>query len=271
MTNDSNNTSQHADDKTDFRVFLHEMSHVKKVIAIVSGKGGVGKSMVTAMLAVTARRLGYHTAIIDADITGPSIPKMFGIKQHAQQNEFGIFPVSTTTNIKIMSMNLFTDHETDPIVWRGPLIAKTVQQFWTDVIWDDIDCLFIDLPPGTGDVPLSVFQSLPVDGIIIVSSPQELVSMIVTKSVRMAKLMNIPILGIVENYAYVLCPSCHERHSVFGESHIDEIAKDQGIEILAKIPLDPQFAAACDRGTIESIDNDYFESLIQRILTSRSK
>lgn len=242
----------------DFSIKLNEMSHVKKTIAVISGKGGVGKSMITSMLAVTLQRRGYKTAVLDADLTGPSIPKIFGIKNKAQENEFGLLPVVTKTKIKVMSINLLIEDETDPVVWRGPLIAKTVQQFWTDVVWDEVDFMLIDMPPGTGDVPLTVFQSIPIDGIIVVTSPQELVSMIVSKSVKMAQLMNIPILGLVENMSFTRCPRCQETFSLFGNSHIEETAKKFNLVVLGKIPLDPSIASACDRGMIElAMDEDF--------------
>ena len=228
----------------------HELSKIKKVIAVVSGKGGVGKSIVTSMMAVLMNRKGYHTAILDADITGPSIPKAFGIKEKASSDEFGLYPIKSKTGIDIMSVNLLLENDTDPVVWRGPVIAGTVKQFWTDTIWHDIDYMFIDMPPGTGDVPLTVFQSIPLDGIIIVTSPQELVSMVVEKAVKMAKMMNVPILGIVENMSYFECPDCKKKIQVFGESHIEEIAKKYDIEVLAKLPINPKLAGACDNGVI---------------------
>ncbi|NMA18727.1 MAG: Mrp/NBP35 family ATP-binding protein [Clostridiaceae bacterium] len=242
---------------TDFSEHLHEMSSVKKVIGIISGKGGVGKSLVTSMLAVTMNRMGYRTAILDADVTGPSIPKAFGIKEKAMGNNFGIFPVKTKTGIVIMSINLLLENDTDPVVWRGPIIAGVVKQFWTDVIWKDIDFMFIDMPPGTGDVPLTVFQSIAVDGIIVVTSPQELVSMIVSKAVKMAEMMNIPIIGLVENMSYFRCPDNGKDYQVFGESHIDKIADKHNLKVLAKLPIDPKFSDACDKGMIEFFDGDW--------------
>lgn len=239
----------------------HEMSTVKKVIAVMSGKGGVGKSLVTSMMAVAAQRNNYHAAILDADITGPSIPKSFGIKERAKGNELGLLPVKSKTGIDVMSVNLLLDNETDPVVWRGPVIGGTVKQFWTDVIWEDVDYMFVDMPPGTGDVPLTVFQSLPVDGIIVVTSPQELVSMIVEKAVKMAKLMNIPIIGLVENMSYFTCPDCGKNHNIFGESHIDEIAAKFEIEKVVKLPMDKMFAKLCDAGTIETIPDEITNEL----------
>lgn len=235
------------------------MSSIKKVIGIVSGKGGVGKSLVTSMLAVTMNRRGYHTAILDADVTGPSIPKAFGIKEKATGNEFGLFPVKTKTGIDIMSVNLLLEHDTDPVIWRGPMIGNMVRQFWTDVIWSDVDFMFIDMPPGTGDVPLTVFQSIAVDGIIVVTSPQELVSMIVSKAVKMAEMMNIPVLGLVENMSYFKCPDCGAEHKIFGDSHIDEIAEEHKLKVLAKLPINSKISTACDRGMIELFDGDWLE------------
>jgi Mrp family chromosome partitioning ATPase len=243
----------------------NEMSNVKKVIAVVSGKGGVGKSLVTTMMAVLSQRKGFKTAILDADITGPSIPKAFGINQKASGNELGIFPVVTKTGIELMSINLLLENDTDPVVWRGPIIAGTVKQFWTDVIWNDVDYMFVDMPPGTGDVPLTVFQSLPVDGIIIVTSPQELVSMIVEKAVKMARMMNIPILGIVENMSYYVCPNCKEHHQIFGKSHIDEIAAKHGIKNIAKIPINAELTSVCDKGLIELFEGDWLDQLSDSI------
>ncbi len=236
---------------TDLIEKTNEFSNVKKVIAVVSGKGGVGKSMVTSTLSVMSQRKGYKTAILDADITGPSIPKAFGVNEKAKGNDHGIFPAETTTGISVMSLNLLVENDTDPVIWRGPVIAGTVKQFWTDVIWGDVDYMFIDMPPGTGDVPLTVFQSIPVDGIVIVTSPQELVSMIVGKAVKMAEMMNIPIIGIVENMSYVECDCCGKKINIYGESKLDEVAAQYGIKALARMPIQPKLAAACDKGTIE--------------------
>lgn len=243
--------------KTDFSEQLHKMSSVKKVIGIVSGKGGVGKSLVTSMLAVTMNRMGYHAAILDADVTGPSIPKAFGIREKASGSEFGLFPVKTKTGIDIMSVNLLLENDTDPVVWRGPIIAGTVKQFWTDVIWNDIDFMFIDMPPGTGDIPLTVFQSIAVDGIIVVTSPQELVSMIVSKAVKMAEMMNVPIIGLVENMSYFKCPDNGKDYKIFGDSHMEEIADKHNLKVLAKLPIDPKISAACDKGMIELYDGNW--------------
>ncbi len=230
---------------------VNEFSEVKKVIAVMSGKGGVGKSLVTSMLAVELNRRGRKTAILDADVTGPSIPKAFGIKKRAEGSEQGILPAVSKTGVKTMSLNLLLENETDPVAWRGPVIAGTVIQFWKDVFWGDVDFMFVDMPPGTGDVPLTVFQSLPVDGIIVVTSPQDLVGMIVEKAVKMAGLLNIPILGMVENFSYFKCPDCNSCHSIFGESKAEEIAANYGITSLSKLPIDPKLAAAVDAGMIE--------------------
>ena len=245
----------------DFLAKPHEGSNIKKVIAIVSGKGGVGKSLVTSLLAVTMKRRGYNTAILDADITGPSIPKAFGIKEKASGSELGLLPTKSKTGINIMSINLLLADDTDPVVWRGPIIGNTVKQFWTEVIWGDVDYMFIDMPPGTGDVSLTVFQSIPVDGIIIVTSPQELVSMIVSKAVKMAKMMDIPIIGIVENMSSFKCPSCDQACAVFGDSNIEEIALTHDIDVLARLPIDPKIAAACDRGLIELFEGDLMDNV----------
>ena len=255
----SEDCTEREEQEFDFSEKPHEMSSIKKVIGVVSGKGGVGKSLVTSMLAVTMNRKGYNAAILDADVTGPSIPKAFGIKEKASVSEFGLFPVKSKTGIDVMSVNLLLENDTDPVVWRGPIIAGTVKQFWTDVIWDDVDYLFIDMPPGTGDVPLTVFQSIAVDGIIVVTSPQELVSMIVAKAVNMAKMMNVPIIGIVENMSYFKCPDNGKNYQIFGDSHIEAIAERHDLKVLAKLPIDPKFSAACDRGMIELFDGDWFE------------
>ena len=241
---------------------LNEHSSVKKVIGVVSGKGGVGKSMVTALSALAATRNGYKTGIMDADITGPSIPRMFGVHEKAMGSEFGIIPAVTPTEIKIMSINLLVENETDPVVWRGPVIAGVVEQFWTDVLWEDLDVLFVDMPPGTGDVPLTVFQSLPIDGIIVVTSPQDLVSMIVTKAVNMAKLMNVPVLGLVENMSYVTCPDCGRRIEVFGQSQAEAVAAANGIKILEKLPIDPLLSQEADAGKIEFNEGTQMESIL---------
>ena len=239
----------------------NSMSNVKNVIAIVSGKGGVGKSLVTSMLAVTMQRKGLTAAILDGDITGPSIPKEFGIYEKARGTEDGLFPSMTKSGIRIMSTNLLLENETDPVIWRGPVIAGMVKQFWSDVIWGDVDFMFVDMPPGTGDVPLTVFQSLPIKGIVVVTSPQELVSMIVEKAVNMAKMMSIPVLGIVENMSYFECPDCKKRHSIYGESQIDEIAEKHGIPHVAKLPICEDIARWCDKGLIELYEGDWLDKL----------
>ena len=234
-------------------------SSVKKVIGVVSGKGGVGKSMTSAMMAVSMRRKGYKVGVLDADITGPSIPKLFGVHGPAMGTEDGINPVESHTGIKIMSINLLLEDEEAPVVWRGPVIAGAVKQFWTDVVWKDVDFLFVDMPPGTGDVPLTVFQSLPVDGIVVVASPQELVSMIVAKAVNMAEMMKVPMLGIVENMSYIVCPDCGKHINVFGDSHVDEVAAKHHLPVLAKCPIDPQLAALSDAGMIETYGGQFLE------------
>lgn len=244
---------------------LNEYSSVKRVIGVVSGKGGVGKSLVTSMLAVTFNRLGNNTAVLDADITGPSIPKAFGLTQRCMGSDEGILPVRTTTGIDVISVNLLLENETDPVIWRSPIITSTVKQFWKDVVWKDIDYMFVDMPPGTGDIPLTVFQSLPLDGIVIVASPQELVSMIVQKAVKMAQMMNVPILGIVENMSYFMCPDCGKKHSVFGDSHIDEIAEKYGTEVLAKLPIDPELAQSIDEGSVEFFGGNYLDEAAAKI------
>ncbi len=244
---------------------LHPMASVKKVIGIVSGKGGVGKSLVTSALAVLLQRKGFTAGILDADITGPSIPKAFGLHEKARAIENGILPSVTKTGIEVMSLNLLLENETDPVVWRGPVIAGTVKQFWTDVIWEDVDYLFVDMPPGTGDVPLTVYQSLPLDGIVVVTSPQELVEMIVGKAVRMAEMLSIPILGLVENMSYFECPDCGGRHAVFGESRIEGFAEKFGVDTVARIPISPRLAASCDKGEIEAFEGDFLDAMAAKI------
>ena len=242
-----------------FLVEQNEFSNVKHVIGVVSGKGGVGKSLVTSLLAANMQKNGFKTAVLDADITGPSIPKAFGITNKATGSAAGIIPELSKTGIEVMSVNLLLQDETEPVVWRGPVIAGTVKQFWQDVVWNDVDFMFVDMPPGTGDVPLTVFQSLPVDGIVVVTSPQELVGMIVEKAVKMAGMMNIPVLGLVENMSGFKCPDCGKVHNIFGESHIDEIAEKYGIPVTAKIPMDPTVAAKCDAGDIEYCEENWLE------------
>ncbi len=252
-------------EKNEFLAYLNEHSKVKKVIGVVSGKGGVGKSLVTSMLAVSMRRKGFNVGILDADITGPSIPKAFGIKGKAMGREKTIIPLKSSTGINVMSINLLLNEDTDPVVWRGPIIAGVVKQFWSDVIWDDIDYMFIDMPPGTGDVPLTVFQSIPVDGIIVVTSPQELVSMIVEKAVKMAGMMNVPLFGIIENMSYFKCPDCGVEHKIFGDSNIEEVAEKYNLKILAKLPIDPNIATSVDSGMVENCDDSLFLAAISVI------
>ena len=244
---------------------LNPKSTVKKVIAVVSGKGGVGKSTVTSMLAVAMAREGKRVGVLDADITGPSVPTAFGVKECQGANEDGLYPALTRTGIQVMSINLLLDNPADPVVWRGPVIAGAVKQFWTDVIWEDVDYMFVDMPPGTGDVPLTVFQSLPVDGVIIVTSPQDLVSMIVNKAVKMADMMHIPVLGFVENYSYLQCPDCGKKISVFGKSHLDDIAAERGLPILARLPIDPAVAEAFDNGQMEIVNTDALSEAIEAV------
>lgn len=258
-SHDCSSCGESCSERKDPQSFLespNSMSNIKKVIGVVSGKGGVGKSLVTSLLAAAMSKKGANTAILDADITGPSIPKMFGVKEKAMGSDMGIIPVKTKGGIEIMSINLLLEDDTAPVIWRGPIIGGTVKQFWTDVIWEDVDYMFVDMPPGTGDVPLTVFQSIPVDGIIIVTSPQELVSMIVEKAVNMAKMMNIPIIGIVENMSYVICPDCGKEIKIFGDSKTNESAEKFGLPLLARIPFDAEIASLCDKGEIENIKNN---------------
>ena len=244
---------------------LNPKASVKKVIAVVSGKGGVGKSTVTSMLAVAMSRKGKRVGVLDADITGPSAPTAFGVTECQGANEDGLYPDLSKGGIQVMSINLLLDNPNDPVVWRGPVIAGAVKQFWTDVIWEDVDYLFVDMPPGTGDVPLTVFQSLPVDGIVIVTSPQDLVSMIVSKAVKMANMMHIPVLGFVENYSYLECPDCGKRINVFGESHLDEVAASFGLPVLARLPIDPKVAQSYDNGQMESVDTSKVDGVIDAV------
>ena len=243
----------------------HEQSHIKKVIGVCSGKGGVGKSMVTSLLAVAMQRMGLKVGILDADITGPSIPREFGLKQKAEGNDTGIFPVRTTTGIDVMSLNLLLPNDSDPVAWRGPIIAGAVTQFWTDVIWGDKDVLFIDMPPGTGDVMLTVCQSIPVDAAVLVSTPQELVGMIVEKSIKMVDMLNIPVVGLVENMSYVQCPDCGKKIAVFGESHVDAIARQYGIPHTAALPIDRKLAASADKGMIELTNGNWLDEIANAI------
>ena len=256
----------------DFRAQPHEKSKIKKVIGVVSGKGGVGKSMTSGLLAVLLNRRGRRTAVLDADITGPSIPRLFGLHEKARANESGIYPAVTETGIQVMSTNLLLENENDPVVWRGPVIAGAVKQFWQEVIWDDVDFMFVDMPPGTGDVPLTVFQSLPVDGIVVVTSPQELVGMIVEKAVKMAQMMHIPVLGVVENMSYLPCPDCGKKIHLFGESHIASIAEQYHIPVLAQCPVDPALAQLADTGKLEQAQTDCLDGaaeVIDAMLSSR--
>ncbi|MBE5039008.1 Mrp/NBP35 family ATP-binding protein [Ructibacterium gallinarum] len=256
-THDCSSCSENCGDRTEPQSFAaapNQMSSIKKVIGVISGKGGVGKSLITSLLASGMQKAGYRCGILDADVTGPSIPKVFGITEKAKGSEYGILPQVSGGGVSVMSVNLLLPDDTDPVIWRGPVIAGTVKQFWTDVVWDDIDFMFVDMPPGTGDVPLTVFQSLPVDGIVVVTSPQELVSMIVGKAVKMAQMMDIPILGLVENMSYAVCPKCGEKIAVFGESRLQEVADTYGLSVLGQLPIDPETAAACDAGQVENLD-----------------
>ena len=247
---------------------MNSQSDVKKLIGIVSGKGGVGKSSVTSMLAVATQRLGYQTAILDGDITGPSIPTAFGLRQTAEGSEAGILPVVTKTGIRTISVNNLLEDPTDPVVWRGPVLGGVIEQFWNDVIWGDVDVMYVDMPPGTGDVALTVFQSLPLDGLVIVTSPQELVSQIVEKAVKMANMMNVPIVGLVENMSYFECPDCGGHHKIFGESHVEEVAFRYGIPAVAKLPINPKIAAACDRGVIELFEGNWLDTMVDMCLAA---
>ncbi|MGI6737621.1 MAG: P-loop NTPase [Anaerovoracaceae bacterium] len=244
----------------------NKLSSIKKVIGVVSGKGGVGKSSICSLSAVAAQRMDFRAAIMDADVTGPSIPRMFGIDRQVGATEDGILPAVSKTGIQMISTNLILEKPEDPVIWRGPVISGLVKQFWTDVIWDNVDFLFIDMPPGTGDVPLTVFQSIPVDGIVVVTSPQELVSMIVEKAVRMAEMMDVPVLGVIENMSYVKCPDCGREIKVFGDSRIDEIAAERGIEVIAKAPMDPSLSTSCDKGMIELYDGEWMRPLEDKLL-----
>lgn len=253
-------------EKKNFLIPQNEHSNIKHVIAVMSGKGGVGKSFVTCTLASALSKKGFQVAILDADITGPSVPKAYGITECKGQSEYGIIPAKTVDNIKVMSINLLLESTTQPVIWRGPVIAGTVKQFWNEVYWGDVDYMIVDMPPGTGDVPLTVFQSLPIEGTIIVTTPQDLVGMIVEKAYNMANMMDIPVLGLVENYSYLECPDCKKKISVFGKSHVEETAKTLGIEEFATIPIKPDYAVACDSGKINEIDATFFNSLISKIV-----
>lgn len=252
-------------EKKDMRLPENQYSTVKKVIGVVSGKGGVGKSLVTSLLAVAAQSAGKQAAILDADVTGPSIPKAFGLHDRAEGSEEGLFPMQTKTGVRVMSVNLLLEKEDAPVIWRGPVISGMINQFWQEVIWGDVDYMFVDMPPGTGDVPLTVFQSLPVDGIVIVTTPQDLVTLIVKKAYNMAKMMNIPVLGLVENMSYFECPDCGKRHSIFGESKLDEVAKELGVPVLARLPIDPKTAALVDKGAVELANTDMFNDFVAKL------
>lgn len=260
-THDCSSCSSDCGDRKqeDVRKNPHALSKIGKVYAVVSGKGGVGKSMVTSQLAVLLNRRGHKVAVLDADITGPSVPKMFGIAESATSSELGLHPVKSSGDVSVMSINLLLPNETDPVIWRGPVIAGVVTQFWTDVVWGELDYMFVDLPPGTGDVPLTVFQSLPLDGVIIVASPQELVSMVVEKAVRMAEMMDIPIVGLIENMSYFECPDCGKRLHIFGEGKTEAAAKSHGLRFLGRVPIDPSLAEMSDRGEIESFEGDWLD------------
>ena len=267
-THDCSTCGESCAERTSPQSFLKELnpnSSVKKVIAVVSGKGGVGKSLVTSLMASEMQRRGYNCAVLDADITGPSIPKSFGITEHCKGTEDYLIPVTTHTGMQIMSINLILENETEPVVWRGPVIAGAVTQFWTDVLWTDVDFMFVDMPPGTGDVPLTVFQSLPIDGVVIVTTPQDLVGMIVSKAVNMAGMMNVPVLGIVENMSYFKCPDCGKEHAIFGESKVEQIAKEFGIAHTARLPIDPAVAAMVDAGEVESVSGEHIASMVDVI------
>ncbi len=265
--------SERQNPKTDFREDPHVLSRIRCVIGVVSGKGGVGKSLVTSLLGVIAKRAGLKVGILDADITGPSIPKIFGLREKAEGSELGLYPVASKTGIQIMSMNVLLEGDTDPVIWRGPIIAGAVKQFWTEVIWGDLDILFIDMPPGTGDVPLTVFQTIPVDGVVIVTTPQELVGMVVEKAVHMAEAMHVPIVGLAENMSYVKCPGCSLVISPFGESRLEEFAKKHNISAVAKLPIEPELASKCDLGKIESFEGDWLTGLfaaVENILKNKA-
>ena len=251
--------------KNSFLAEMNAYSNVRHVIGVVSGKGGVGKSMITASLANQMAKRGFRVGILDADITGPSIPKMYGIKGPASADSNGILPMLAENDIKIMSINLLLPNEEEPVIWRGPVVSNMVKQFWSDVIWGELDYLFVDMPPGTGDVPLTVFQSLPIQGIFIVTSPQELVKMIVAKAHKMAQMMNIPVLGVVENYSYLQCPDCGKKISVFGESHVEEAAAQFSIPVVGKVPIDPAYAAAADAGAFHTVDNTFVEAALEKL------
>ncbi|MBR1456416.1 MAG: Mrp/NBP35 family ATP-binding protein [Oscillospiraceae bacterium] len=264
-THDCSTCGQSCAERTEPQSFIKELnpySSVKKVIAVVSGKGGVGKSLVTSLMASEMQRRGYNCAVLDADITGPSIPRSFGVTEHCRGTDEYLLPVTTHTGMQIMSINLILENETEPVVWRGPVIAGAVTQFWTDVLWMDVDFMFVDMPPGTGDVPLTVFQSLPIDGVIIVTTPQDLVGMIVAKAVNMAEMMNVPVLGIVENMSYFKCPDCGKEHAIFGESKVERVAQAFAIEHTARLPIDPVVATMVDAGEVESVSGEHITGMV---------
>ncbi len=267
-SHDCKNCSQNCEQRTEPQSFLEKLNphaRVKKVIAVCSGKGGVGKSMVTALLAAAAQKKGLRAGVLDADITGPSIPKMFGVHEHAVGDQSGVYPVQSAGGVQLMSLNLLLENENDPVIWRGPIITGTVKQFWTEVIWDDVDILFVDMPPGTGDVTLTVFQSLPVNGIVFVTSPQELVGLIVEKAVKMAKMMNLPLTALVENMSYFKCPDCGKEHEIFGKSHLAELAQKYQIAATARLPLSADIAAAADRGGVEGLTLPQLETVLNKL------
>ena len=265
-THDCSSCNKNCGERTLQKEKQNEFSSVKKIYAVISGKGGVGKSLITSLLAVEARRRGKAVAILDADLTGPSIPKAFGVTEKARGSERGILPVVTDSGIKLMSINLLLENDSDPVVWRGPVIAGTVKQFYTDVVWGDTDIMFVDCPPGTGDVPLTVFQSLPIDGIIVVASPQELVSMIVEKAVKMAEMMNVPIVGAVENMAYFICDRCGEKHYIYGKGNLKQVSAARGIDAFCELPFNKEIANLVDRGLIEKASGNYLEKIIEKIV-----
>lgn len=266
---DCNSCSENCNERKQesFKIKANPLSNVKKVYGVVSGKGGVGKSLVTSLLAVSLNKKGYKTAVLDGDITGASIAKVFNTKGEVTAcNENTMYPLITKTGIKVISINMFLEDETDPVIWRGPILAGALKQFWTDVAWGDVDFMFVDMPPGTGDIPLTAFQSLPLDGIIIVTTPQELVGSIVTKAFKMANMMNIPIVGLVENMSYFICPNCKQKHFIYGESHLEEVSKKFSVDTISKLPITPKFAELCDKGQIEDLDEDYLEEIINTLI-----
>ena len=266
-THDCSSCSEKCSSRTIQKEKLNDFSNVKKVIGVVSGKGGVGKSLITSLLAIEMNKRGFKTAVLDADITGPSIPKIFGLNDKATSNDGKLLnPVVSKLGTKVMSINLLLENDDDPVVWRGPVIAGAVKQFWTDVCWGDVDYMFVDMPPGTGDVPLTVFQSLPVDGIVVVSTPQSLVSMIVKKAVKMASMMNISVLGLVENMSYFQCPDCNKKYNIYGSSKVEDVANQYGIDAIAKMPINPKIADLCDQGKLEDVSEEYLESIIAKIM-----